>query len=77
MLPTLREGEYVFVRFDSSPPERGDLVVWERGERAVVKRAMGVGGERVMLSKAGDLFVDGKRLARGCLLYTSPSPRDS
>lgn len=65
MLPTLREGEYVFVRFVSSTPRRGDLVVLERDQRAVVKRAVALGGETVLVARSGDLFVDGELQRRG------------
>jgi len=65
MLPTLRSGEYVFVRFDRSLPRRGDIVVHERGGQAVVKRVVGLGGESVLVARSGDLFIDGERLRRG------------
>jgi signal peptidase I len=64
MLPTLRSGEYVFVRYDRSTPRRGDLVVHERAGQAVVKRVAGLGGESVLVARSGDLIIDGERLPR-------------
>lgn len=56
-------GEWVFVRFDRSAPDRGALVVANvAGESTpVVKRVAGLPGERVRVSD-GDLLVDHVRL---------------
>jgi signal peptidase I len=67
MEPTLwgseGDGEYVFVRFDTSPPERQELVVVRRpGEdRPIVKRVAGLPGEIVRVVQ-GDLMIDRQRL---------------
>ena len=67
MEPTIRTGEWVFVRFDRSPPERGEVVVFERAGELVVKRAMGLGPESISIDAFGDLFVNGEppRIAPG------------
>jgi type IV secretory pathway protease TraF len=62
MEPCLRQGEWVLVRYDRSPPERWELVVLSLPgeEDALVKRVVGLPLERVQLA-AGDLLVDGSR----------------
>ncbi len=62
MEPTLFAGEYVFVRFDSSPPKRFDLVALTRGDEALVKRVAGLPGETIAIDAGGDLQIDGERL---------------
>jgi signal peptidase I len=58
MRPTLRPGQRVAVGPLDRPPRRGDLVVVQRRGREVVKRVVGLPGERVRLV-AGRLRVDG------------------
>jgi signal peptidase I len=59
MRPTLAPGQRVAVAPLVRPPRRGDLVVVGRGDRDVVKRVVGLPGERVRLG-AGGLEVDGR-----------------
>ncbi len=56
-------GEYVFVRFDRSPPVRQELVVVRRmGEASpIVKRVVGLPEENVKIVQ-GDLMIDRQRL---------------
>jgi signal peptidase I len=61
MEPTLFAGERVLVRFDSSPPERYELVAVRRGDEALVKRVVGVPNETIEIA-GGDLVIDGERL---------------
>jgi signal peptidase I len=66
MAPTLwgiEGGEWVFVRYDNSPPARWELVVLQRpGESApIVKRVAGLPGESVQV-RGGDVLVRGSRL---------------
>jgi signal peptidase I len=55
-------GEWVFVRYDRSPPLPNELVVVQRnGDAApIVKRVVGVPGETVKISQ-GDLLIDHQR----------------
>jgi signal peptidase I len=59
MRPTLAPGQRIAVAPLLRPPRRGDLVVVDRGGREVVKRVVGLPGERVRLG-AGGLEVDGQ-----------------
>lgn len=61
MEPALLQGEWVYVRFDTSVPRRGQLVVArpDPHARPVVKRVAGLPGESVRLVQ-GDLLVDGR-----------------
>jgi signal peptidase I len=62
MRPTLRPGQRVAVGPLDRPPRRGDLVVVRRRRLEVVKRVVGLPGERVRLV-AGRLEVDGLMVA--------------
>lgn len=64
MEPALAQGEWVFVRYDASPPARGELVVArpQASARPVVKRVAGLPGESVRLVQ-GDLLVSGMQPA--------------
>jgi len=59
MRPTLAPGQRVAVAPLVRPPRRGDLVVVTRPSLEVVKRVVGLPGERVRLG-AGGLEVDGQ-----------------
>jgi|Tabmets5t2r1_1033131.scaffolds.fasta_scaffold16373_2 signal peptidase I len=59
MRPTLSPGQRIAVAPLLRPPRRGDLVVVRREDREVVKRVVGLPGERVRL-RAGRLEVDGR-----------------
>jgi signal peptidase I len=62
MRPTLRPGQRVAVGPLDRPPRRGDLVVLQGPGREVVKRVVGLPGERVRLV-AGRLQADGVAVA--------------
>jgi signal peptidase I len=59
MRPTLDPGQRIAVSPLVRPPRRGDLVVLARSDLEVVKRVVGLPGERVRLA-AGRLEVDGE-----------------
>jgi signal peptidase I len=59
MGPTLAPGQRIAVAPLLRPPARGDLVVVARGGREVVKRVVGLPGERVRLHPGG-LEVEGR-----------------
>lgn len=62
MSPTLNIGDYFFASkfaYDSSPPQRGDVVIFRNsGGAPYVKRIVGLPGEHIQM-RAGVLFVDG------------------
>lgn len=59
MVPTLRPGEWVFLRWDRSEPKRFELVVFRsEGGDAVVKRVWGLPRERVLIEPAGDVRIE-------------------
>ena len=63
MRPTLEPGHRIAVAPLVRPPQRGDLVVVSRShDLEVVKRVVGLPGERVRLS-TGRMEVDGEELA--------------
>ena len=69
MEPTLSPGDWVFVRYDRSPPERHEIVVIaESGGGASVKRVAGEPGETIRVDAAGDVRVG----ASGALPPDSP-----
>lgn len=57
------QGEYVFVRFDRSEPERQEVVVVRRKNEddVIVKRVVGLAGETIRIVQ-GDVLVDRTRL---------------
>jgi signal peptidase I len=59
MRPTLTPGQRIAVAPLLRPPVRGDLVVVARADREVVKRVVGLPGERLRLHPGG-LEVDGQ-----------------
>jgi signal peptidase I len=56
------DGEWVFVRFDRSAPERNELVVVRRAEddAPIVKRVLGKPGESIKIAQ-GDVLIDRQR----------------
>ena len=64
MAPTLANGQRVFVNklvYDLAAPERGDVVVVDVGDAALVKRVVGLSGE-VVEGRDGQVFVNGRAL---------------
>jgi len=65
MWPTLRRGEWVFLRWDKRPPERFDIVVFRSAAgEALVKRAWGLPNEAVLVEPTGDVRI-GSRFPSG------------
>ena len=62
MEPTLRQGEWVFVRYAKAPPQRFELAVFRRADRAIVKRVVGLPGDEIAITAGGDLLIDGEGL---------------
>ena len=58
MMPTLRPGQWVFVRYSKRPPRRGEVVVARSGEGLVVKRAVGLDGDVLRIVRGGDVKID-------------------
>jgi signal peptidase I len=75
MRPTLRPGQRVAVGPLDRPPRRGDLVVLQGPGREVVKRVVGLPGERVRLV-AGRLQADGVAVAEPYLASAASGDLD-
>ncbi len=58
------DGEWVFVRYDTAPPARQEVIVVQRNgdDAPIVKRVVGLPGESIQVSH-GDVLVRGQRLA--------------
>lgn len=64
MLPTLHRGEFVIVsrvEYKLHPPERGDVIVFQRPEGMRIKRIIGLPGETIEV-RQGQVFIDGQPL---------------
>ena len=76
---TIMTGDRVFgVRFLKNY-DRGDIVIFKDPDGRdyyLIKRIIGLPGETVEI-RDGKVYVNGTKLDEPCLLYTSPSPRDS
>lgn len=79
MEPTLRPGQRLVVRRlrQVHRVARGDLVLVRSAEagRVVVKRAIGLPGERVDLGRDGEVRVNGRRLTEPYARLAAGSPR--
>ncbi len=77
MLPTLRDGEYVFVyrlAYWRHPPQRGDIIVFRyplNPKRTLIKRVIGLPGETVSVHN-GQVYINGQPLPED---YILASPR--
>ena len=63
MRPTLAAGDLLLIdrqAYASRPPARGDLVLVRRGTEFLVKRVVGLPGERVEV-RQGAVWIDGRR----------------
>ena len=59
MAPTLRPGDHVLVLYDTSVPERGEVVVVQGvGPDPLVKRVVALPNEELAITSDGDLLVD-------------------
>ncbi|MET8686113.1 signal peptidase I [Streptomyces sp. NPDC004732] len=67
MTPTIGSGDRVLAqRIDGDEVRRGDVVVFEQstwGDLPMVKRVVGIGGDRIACCKDGKLTVNGKEVA--------------
>ncbi|MGV9879209.1 signal peptidase I [Streptomyces sp. NPDC003006] len=72
MTPTIGSGDRVLAqRIDGDEVRRGDVVVFKQatwGDLPMVKRVVGVGGDKVACCKDGKLTVNGKEVAEPYLL---------
>jgi signal peptidase I len=62
MLPTLKSGDVLLLdrrAYQSSEPQRGDIVVARYAAKLIVKRIVGLPGEELEV-KTGTLYVNGK-----------------
>jgi len=60
MAPTLHEGEIV-IAVKTDDIDRGDLVAFYYGNKALVKRCIGLAGDEIDIDEAGNVFVNGNR----------------
>ena len=73
MLPTLRDGEYVFVyrlAYWRHPPQRGDIIVFRyplNPKRTLIKRVIGLPGETVSVHN-GQVYINGTPLPEDYIL---------
>ncbi|MEU7582921.1 signal peptidase I [Streptomyces sp. NPDC041068] len=72
MTPTIGSGDRVLAqRIDGDDVRRGDVVVFKQatwGDLPMVKRVVGVGGDRIACCKDGKLTVNGEEVAEPYLL---------
>ncbi|QES44110.1 signal peptidase I [Streptomyces venezuelae] len=72
MAPTIGSGDRVLAqRIDGDEVRRGDIVVFEQstwGDLPMVKRVVGIGGDRISCCQDGKLTVNGKDIAEPYLL---------
>jgi signal peptidase I len=65
MTPALNDGDWVIAQRSTSPPNRGDIVVFDHPVRpgfSLVKRVIGLPSETLGI-RDGRIFVDGRLLA--------------
>lgn len=63
MLPCLEPGDFLIGTRHPKQYERGDVLVFRDHDRQIlIKRLIGLPGEEVILTEAGEVFVDGKLL---------------
>lgn len=63
MRPTLEVGDRVLVSRLGGAPDRWDVVVFQHGGKAVVKRLAGFGGEQIAIWN-GDVYIDDKLVVK-------------
>lgn len=61
MEPTLADGEIVFLR-QTKEIEKGDLAGFYYGGRVLLKRVIGVAGDRIDIDREGNVYVNGEKL---------------
>lgn len=73
MLPTIKAGDQLIVTrvYDRSKLKRGDIVVFNSDElgKILVKRLIGLPGEKVDIDEEGNVFVDGKKIDESYVVY--------
>jgi len=73
MLPTIKIGDQLIVTrvFDRSKLKRGDIVVFNSDElgKILVKRLVGLPGEKVDVDEEGQVFINGKKLEESYVVF--------
>lgn len=63
MEPTIMTGEWVFLRYDDSAPDRFGIIAFKgAGGGASIKRTIGLPSETVLINATGDVRIDGEML---------------
>lgn len=68
MEPALSEGDQILVdklSYYFKDPERFDIVIFREGSLFYIKRIIALPGERIWISRSGDIFVDDRILDEG------------
>lgn len=73
MLPTIKIGDQLIVTrvFDRSKLKRGDIVVFNSDElgKVLVKRLVGLPGEKVEVDEDGQVFINGKKIDESYVVF--------
>lgn len=65
MEPALSEGDQILIdklSYYFKEPERFDIIIFREGSLFYIKRIIGLPGERIWISRSGDIFVDDRLL---------------
>lgn len=76
MEPQLLVGDYFFASGKVGNIERGDIVVFylnSNNEKMYVKRVIGLPGDHIIVTKSGELILNGKPLLKEGTLFQPPS----
>ena len=74
MEPTLMVGDKVIINklaYRFGPIKRGDIIAFHsitEGEKELVKRAIAVGGDQIVLTSEGEVFVNGEKVMEDYLM---------
>lgn len=78
MLPTIKAGDQLIVTrvFDATKLKRGDIVVFKSDElgKILVKRLVGLPGEKIDIDDLGKVYVNGELLAEDYVVYPEEFP---
>lgn len=73
MIPTIKAGDQLIVTrvFDRNKLKRGDIVVFNSNElgKILVKRLIGLPGEKVHVDEDGKVFVNGEKIDESYVIY--------
>ncbi|HEY2830499.1 MAG TPA: signal peptidase I [Thermoanaerobaculia bacterium] len=74
MMPTLTPGDHILVTpyAANAQPQRGDVIVFRRGEMVLVKRVIATEGE-LIASRLGRVVIGGKTIAEPYLAHQAAS----